>query len=424
MKTTFEQPWKMSCRMAALACGTASWLQAQSSVSVAQADARTLAAWNVIALKTTSRAAFSPPRETRAMAMVAMAVFDAVNGITQMYDPHAVVVNVAGTASTAAAVSAAAHGVLISLYPAERATLDATRDSALAHIPAGQPKEDGVDAGRRVAESVVAMRSHDGAAARAPYALGSGRGVWVPTPPAFGAALEPGWGTVTPFVMKSRAQFRPPPPPELESETYRRDYLEVMQVGGANSAARTPAQSAVARFWITTAAQLWNQLVRQLTVEHSLDVTAAARAYLLLNLAGADAMIAAWDAKYTYNQWRPVTAARHRASGHDAISSDTSWTPAITTPPFPDYPAGHTSYGGAAEEVLSALFGERPGELSMTSPTAPGQTHRFRTFREIAELTVNARVWGGVHWRTSSVAGRTLGQRIGALAVENAPRRR
>jgi hypothetical protein len=160
------------------------------------------------------------------------------------------------------------------------------------------------------------------------------------------------------------------------------------------------------------------------TTARGLDPSEAARVYLLLNLAGADAFIASWDAKFAYNQWRPVTAIRH--TGNDdssARQADTSWTPLVPTPPFPDYPAGHTSYGGAAEEVLSALLGESVDELTISSRAAGGITHRYRSFREISEEVVNARVWAGVHWRTSSTVGRELGRMIGKLAVARAPAR-
>ena len=140
--------------------------------------------------------------------------------------------------------------------------------------------------------------------------------------------------------------------------------------------------------------------------------------YLLLNVAGADAIIAAWDAKYVYQQWRPIAAIRRGTSSSAPI--DTTWTSLITTPPFPDYPAGHTSFGGAAEVVLETLLGEKPGEFSITSPTAAGATHRYQSVREVSEEVVNARVWGGVHWRTSSTVGRDMGRNVAAVALRRA----
>ena len=404
------------------AAGT-SMTRDSSAVAARGAEVRAIATWNTIALKTTAAGPFSPPRESRAMAMVSAAVFDAVNSITRQYESYVVRVVANRGTSTEAAVSAAAHHVLVSLYPAAVASLDAARDSALAHVPAGRAKDDGVALGQTVGAAVLAMRVKDRSTEQAQYTPGTGIGVWVPTPPAFATALEAGWGKVKPFLLDSGSQFRPGPPPRPGSDVYARDFVEIVAVGASNSGTRAPGQTEAARFWTTTAPQLWNQIVRQVTVARDLDAATAARAYLGLNLAGADAMVAAWDAKFAYGQWRPVTAIRDlRDDGSLTTVPDTAWTPVLTTPPFPDYPAGHTAYAGAAEQVLSALLGERPGEVSISSPTAGGVTHRYQSFHEIAEEVVDARVWGGVHWRTSSTVGRELGRRIGDLAITRAPR--
>ena len=415
--------------VAMAACGSDRSLGAaqspdSSAVATRAAEVRAMATWNIIALKTTAAGPFSPPREARAVAMVSAAVFDAVNSITRQYEPYAVAVVADRGASREAAVSAAAHGILISLYPGAVASLDAARDSALAPIAAGRAKDDGVAVGQTVAAAVLAIRAADRSAEQASYTPGTGLGVWVPTPPAFAAALEAGWGKVTPFLLDSGSQFRPGPPPRPGSDAYIRDYMEIVTVGAMSSVTRSPSQTEAARFWISTAAQMWNQVVRQLTMARDLDAATAARAYLVLNLAGADAVVAAWEAKFAYNQWRPVTAIRDLGDdGSLTTISDTGWTPLITTPPFPDYPAGHTSYAGAAEQVLTAVFGERPGEVSISSATAGGATHRYQSFHEIADEVVTARVWGGVHWRTSSTAGRELGRRVGELVLARAPRR-
>jgi hypothetical protein len=265
------------------------------------------------------------------------------------------------------------------------------------------------------------MRAQDHASDRLTYTPMPGVGNWAPTPPAFLAALEPGWGRVTPFLLQSGDEFRPGPPPPPGSDAYVRDYQEIVAIGAANSATRTALETETARFWVSTAPQLWNQVVRQLTLESGTSPAKAARAYLLVNLAGADAMIAAWDAKFAYGQWRPVTAIRSQADdGSPATVPDASWTPVLVTPPFPDYPAAHVVYAGAAVQVLNALFGDRHGELSITSATAGGVTHRYRSFTEIADEVENARVWGGVHWRTSVTAGRGLGREVGDAALARA----
>jgi hypothetical protein len=385
---------------------------------------RAMATWNTIALKTTAAGPFSPPRESRTMAMVSIAVFDAVNAITRRYTSFAQRLDGERTASITAAISASSYHVLAALYPAAASSLEASFDSSLARVAEGRAS--GVAVGEAAAKAVLANRAGDRAAERSPYAGAKGIGAWVSTPPAFAEALDPDWGKVAPFAMDSGAQFRPPPPPPPGTESYVRDYGEVVALGAATSAKRSVAQTEVARFWMSTAPQLWNQVARQLTIDRQLDPAAAARVYLLLNVAGADAMIAAWDAKYAYGQWRPLTAIRNlEDDGSPATVADTLWAPLLTTPPFPDYPAGHTAYGGAAEQVLIAIFGEKPGRrVSISSATANGATRHYESFTEICEEVVNARVWAGVHWRTSSTVGMEMGRKVAAHVLSRAPKAR
>jgi hypothetical protein len=381
-----------------------------------------IARWNAIALEAAATGPFSPPRETRALAIVSAAVFDAVMSITDEYDPYIVRVRTSRDASIESAITAAAHDVLVSLYPHAAPALNALRDSILLAPGDHRVREDGAQVGRLVAIAVLARRAGDRATDAATYTASPSHGVWAPTAPGFVPAMEPGWGRVRPFLLDSGSQFRPGPPPGPDSDAYRRDYQEIVAIGSSNSATRTGDQTAAGRFWVATAAQRWNQLVRHLALTRTLSPSEAARTFLLLNLAGADAMIAAWDAKYTYNQWRPITAIRSRSS-MPAGSADSLWAPLIVTPPFPDYPAGHTAYAGAAERVLTEVFGAAPGVLSIASGGEPAQRRHYRTFADIAEEVTNARVWAGVHWRESSIAGRALGRIIGDWAIVRAPGR-
>jgi hypothetical protein len=365
--------------------------------------------WNQIALQTTARAPFNPPRETRSVAIVQAAVLDAVTSITRDRAPYLVRVHGTRGASVAAAVAGAAHRSLVGLYPDQGSALDELYVRALAGLPPGRPRDAGAVIGEHVATAVLALRAHDGSNVPASFASSAGPGRWVPTPPAFLPALEPGWGHVTPFLLTSGSALRPPPPPALTSRRYARDLREIATVGSADSVVRTANQTAAARFWVATAPQLWNQAVQQIVARHRMSGTQAAHAFALLNLAGADAFIAAWDAKFAYLQWRPITAIR--------ATSDPEWTPLLGTPPFPDYPAAHTTFAGAAETVLTALLGDAPEPLTLTSPIAPGAQRGYAGFAEIADEVENARVWGGVHWRSSSEVGRDLGRRIGCVAL-------
>ena len=375
--------------------------------------------WNIVTMRTAAAAPFNPPLESRNAAIVHAAMFDAVNSIVREFHHYAVRLRAPAGASPEAAAVAAAHFALVQLYPDQREALDAAYADSIVVIPSGPGKANGITLGEAVAARILNIRSADGAAAAitAEYTPGVGPGFWIPTPPAFLPALDPGWGSVRPFLMEDECQFRPGPPPALTSRRYTRDFDEIKEIGSSTSTTRTPEQTGVARLWIATGAQNWNPIARQVAVAHRLTLSQNARAFALLNLAGADAFIAAWDAKFTYNQWRPVTAIRATGSdsdGNPETIEDASWTPLLATPPFPDYIAGHTTYGGAVAKVLEHVFGKNPGVvMTLTSPTAPGVVQTYTTFKAIADSVVNARVWGGIHWRTSSVRGRIVGEELG-----------
>jgi hypothetical protein len=362
--------------------------------------------WNSLALRTTAQAPFDPPRESRSVAIAQAAVLDAVSSITHAAAPYRVRVPSPRRACIAAAVAAAAHRSLVELYPEQRAALDDAYARALAGLPPGEARDSGVSTGEAVAAAILALRAHDGSDVDAPFTATPEPGRWVPTPPGVKPALEPGWGRVTPFLLRSSSELRPPGPPALDSARYARDQREIEAVGSTDSAGRTPDQTEAAQFWVATAPQLWNQVIEQIGARRHSSPTELAVAFASLNLAGADAFIAAWDAKFTYEQWRPVTAIR--------ATADSGWTPLLATPPFPDYPAAHTTFAGAAETVLTGLFGSAGPRLRLTSPIAE---RSYESVRAIADEVENARVWGGVHWRTSSEAGRTLGRRIGRIAL-------
>ena len=390
-------------------------------LSAASAAADTVLDWNVIALRTTAAAAFNPPVESRNLAIVHAAMFDAVNSIVGEFHSYAVEFRAAPGASPDAAAAAAAHFALVQLYPLQQAALDGAYVASLAQIPDGSAKSDGLAAGESIAAQILGLRSTDGAAEAitAPYTPGSQPGDWIPVPPAFLPALDPGWASVRPFFLRQASQFRPGPPPALTSSQYTRDFNEIKEIGSATSSVRTQEQSDLAHFWISTGPQNWNPAARQVAIAKGLTLSQNARLFALLNMAGADAFIAAWDAKFTYNQWRPITAIRAAdIDGNPDTVPDSGWAPLIPTPRFPDYIAGHTTYAGAAKEVLEHIFGRNPRvTMQLTSASAQGVTETYTTFEEIADGVVNARVWGGIHWRTSSAVGERVGERVGRFVM-------
>jgi hypothetical protein len=377
--------------------------------------------WNATTLKTTAAAAFNPPLESRNVAIVHAAMFDAVNSILGEFHPYAVEVIAPPGASPDAAAAAAAHFALVHLYSAQQAMLDDAYEESLASIPDGQARIDGIAVGETAAARILLSRASDGAAEAigAPYAPPVGPGFWKPTPPASLPALDPGWGSVRPFLLKKGAQFRPGPPPALKGFRYARDFDEIKEIGSATSVSRTQAQTDLARFWIATAPQNWNPPAREVAMAQGKTLSENARAFALLNMTGADAFIASWHTKFRYSQWRPVTGIREAdTDGNRKTMADPMWTPLLGTPPFPDYIAGHSTFAGAAERVLGCVFGNDPGvTMTLTSATAPGVVEIYTSFTDVSNDVVDARVWGGIHWRTSSVRGQRIGRRIGMYAV-------
>jgi hypothetical protein len=386
-----------------------------------RAETQAVVDWNRTALATA--AVSNGVREGHNLALVQAAVFEAVNSIRPRYTPYRVRVRAAGHESVIAAVAAAGHAVLLARYPDQRAGLDAALERSLAQVPDGDAETGGAEVGRAAAAALLALRAGEDRVDPVPDGPGGGPGVWVPTPPSFSPPLEPGWGRVTPYLLRSGSQFRPPPPPALTSSRYARDFREVKAVGEAASTTRSPRQTETARFWNATGAKLWNQAVQQLVLANAFAPTRAARAFALLNLAGADAVIATWDAKFTYRQWRPVTAIRAAAGdGNPTTAPDPDWTPLLVTPPYPDHVSAASTVAGMAETVLGGIFGHRPGSFSLTSPALPGIVRSYRSFAAAADEDIDARVWSGIHWRTSDRVGRALGRRIGRYTLGHALR--
>ena len=384
--------------------------------------------WNAFAITAVGAAGQSSLMQERSITITSVAVSDAVNGITNEYTRYGSRLTPPAGASTTAAAIGAAYRALTQLLPSQKQFLDTMLAQSLAKfgVSLGDP---GFAFGEAVADQIVTMRAADGAAlAQYPYTPPNtgAPGVWVPTPPGFAAALLPGWGSVQPWVLESAAQFRPDEGPDLASHRYARDLNEVKEIGALNSATRTDEQTNIARFWLTSALVIWNGVLRQVALELGLDESEAARDFALMNVAGADARIACWDTKYAFNFWRPVTAIqRADEDGNPATEADPGWTPLIATPNFPEYVSAHTTNSSAMATVLTLLFDDDPGvALTATSPTNPGFERHWTTFSEGVREVIDARVYSGIHFRSSDERGANLGRQIGRFAAMHAFRRR
>lgn len=387
------------------------WLIMVSMVFVFQsAHADVVTEWNATAMEASARS--DSAGQSRALAITHAAVFDAVNAIEGKYKAYVAEVKAPAGAAQEAAAAAAAHAVLSWLFPAHKGMLDGALTSALAKVPDGAAKNDGVAVGKQVAAKYIAKRSDDGSARKMEYTPRSGAGQWQPTPPAHAPMRLPQWAEVTPFVLTSPTELSVTGPPALESAQFAKDLDEVRRLGARDSKERTADQTAAAIFWVINTPVPWNAAARAAAVAKGTSVIENARLFALMNMAGADAYIASWAIKKQYGFWRPVTAIRTTAT-----NPDPHWEPLLNTPAHPEYVSAHCTYSGAAARVLQQLFGNDGVTFSVTFGGPSGVTRTYPGFAPLEKEVEDARIWAGIHFRTADEHGTALGRQIADLAV-------
>jgi PAP2 superfamily len=383
-------------------------------LSSAMADV--VSGWNEKVVAASVGARQSPAAQARNVAMVHLAMFDALNSIEPRYAPYRVQLPVPNTTSGEAAASAAAHYLIVRLYPEQKKDADAALTAALAAVPDGDPKAKGVQLGEIIAAAMLQDRSNDGANAPDTYRPFTVAGTYVPTV----LPVLSNWGAVKPFAMTSGSQFRPVAPYALTSAQWAKDYTEVKRFGVKTGSARSVEQTDVARFWEQTGAATYNPLVRQVCAAKNLGILEQARVFALAYIAVADAYIAVFDAKYAYSFWRPVTAIRNGdLDGNDGTERDAAWEPLIPTPMHPEYPCAHCIAQSSVASVMSALFGDDIAAVKLTSTTAAGVTRSFSRLSDYVAEVIDARVFDGVHYRTSGDVGADMGRKIGQYVMQN-----
>jgi hypothetical protein len=363
--------------------------------------------WNRTLLAIVRTAGAQPPtiHSTRNFAILHASVYDAVNNIDGIFSPYFVrIPNVSRRASTPAAADQAAHDALVALYPAFQATLDAELQQDLAQILDGQNKTDGIAVGQTVAAQILSFRSNDGSGVTPPpFIPGNQPGGYQLTPPNFAAADFTQWPQVTPFALARADEFRPAPPPELTSDSYTRVFDEVKSLGFINSTTRTPEQTLIGTFWNGNIQDFWNEIAQTAALRHQLNLAQSARLFALLNISLADTAIAFFDAKYTYQFWRPVTP---------STEPNPTWLPLTTkTAPDPSYPGAHSAISAAGAEVLRFYFGQR-FTFDVTSESLAGVTRHFTSFSAAAQEAGLSRIYAGQHFRSDHVAGKDLGREV------------
>jgi hypothetical protein len=368
--------------------------------------------WTAIASTTIVKNAGKPAGGAAVwFSYASLAVYDAVNAITGQYRPFYYHGSAPQNASIEAAAVAAAHRVLVNYFPSQQNDLDAAFTTSLSAIGVDPGDRDaGVAVGEASAASLIATRTNDGLEADVPYTPGSGPGVWIPTPPAFAAAATPWLGQMRPFTMTTASDFRPDGPAPLGSEPWKRDYTLTRMLGGVNSTMRSAAESEIAIFWTEHTSQQFARVFGYLVDNYGLGVPDTARMMAMFWTGAADAIIGCWDAKFTYNFWRPVTAIIAGGASSD-LQADAAWLPLGTTPNHPEFPSAHGCYTGAVTTLMAGYFGTTKVHVIIDSTALPDgvHTHTFEDTRDMMDEVFWARIYAGFHYYHSLEVGRDLG---------------
>jgi hypothetical protein len=377
----------------------------------------------VVGTQAFSAAALTPAEGHTIFAYVAIAVYDSVMAIEGGYRPFAVKATAPDGASPQAAVAAAAHRILAHYLPAQAPTiLDPAFMASLATIPDGQPKTDGIAVGEKVAGDLITLRAGDGFRAPVPpYTVPDPPvpGRWIPT--ASTPPIGPYLGLMDPFSLPSADKFRPKGPPALSSKKWARDYNEVKEIGSSTSTTRTPEQTVSARFWGEPPVQQARGSFRKLVLDHGLDIRDASRFMAMISVVYADALIACFDAKYHYLFWRPITAIRAGdPDGNDATVGDPAWSTLLAgTPNHPEYPSAHSCITPVSGIMIERFLGTRWIDFTVPSVTGLGDRH-FATTRALRVDVSNARIWGGIHYRSAVDDGAVIARKAANYVLRHA----
>jgi hypothetical protein len=389
--------------------------------------------WNRIALESIKNTGTTPEFASRALAMESLAVYNALAAI-QGKTGYQFSETATPNTSIDAAIAQAAHNILVYLFPNLTASLDRSLQNTLTQIPDGVSKNTGITLGVNTAAKVIALRQGDGWNTNIVDSGSAAVGQWRPTAPNYALAQNPQWANLTPFTLNASDQFLPVAPPTVGSAQWVQDVLKTQQLGSSTSTTRTAEQAQIAKFWANgvgtyTPPGQWNDIADTISQSKSLGLADSAKLLLELNLAEADAAIAAWNSKFTYNSWRPVTVFQQGykdANGTSVISSDPNWESLIITPPFPEYVSGHSTFSAAAATVLTSFFGNNLS-FNTTSTSLPGVTFEFNpdvanaqsSFWSAANQAGESRIYGGIHFEFSNQAGLSLGSNVGEWVLSS-----
>lgn len=404
------------------------------SVASSAAAGNAVLDWNEQALNATRLARQPPPVIALHLGTFHGAIADTVNGIAGQWQPWLVTEKAPRGSDLDAAIAATAYTILNAIWgqAANPRNFELAYEKALAAIPEGHPKTDGIAWGKRVAQLVLAERAKSGFGTPVKYSAGTKPGEWRETAPEFRPAATPQLGRTKPFVLASPEQFRGPPPPSAESKEYADDLNKVAKLGARDNAERTDDQNLTVPFWsdalgTSGPAGHWNMIAQGLAREKNLPEVETARLFALLNFAAVDAFISAWDTKFFYNTARPETALRELdAKTNPYIQQRADWIPNMASLPFPSYPSAHMTFTAAATRVIALYFGTDDIAFSTTSDGLPGAVRSYKKLSAAADEVGMSRIYGGIHTMFDVTAGKDVGVKIGdwiyAHALQPLPR--
>ncbi|MBC6462777.1 phosphatase PAP2 family protein [Actinomadura sp. HBU206391] len=376
------------------------------------ASGNAVVTWDINAQTAIFEVAAQPQTaQVRSFAMVNGAVYDAVNAIAGTpYQPYLLAPPATGTESRDAAVATAAYRVLVDLFPEQQERLQAQYDRSLATIPDGPSEQGGIAVGGKAAAAMIAARQNDGVFGDQAWVVGTRPGEWRPTPPTFDS--QGAWlGQLKPFLIPDATMFRTAGPPALTSRAYARDVNEVKRLGSQSGSVRTQDQTEAASWWHDRRSTGW-EIKRQLVKTQRLNMLQTARMFAMVDLSVADAGIACYNEKAAWSFWRPITAIQLAdTDGNPRTTPDPTWTPLLVTPPFPEYTSGHACAGGARMSMFTSFFGRNNIPFSAFSVDT-GTTRHFDGFSQAMAEAIDARVWGGIHFRTADTEGANIGIRV------------
>jgi hypothetical protein len=393
-----------------------------AGLSCTRARADVLDDWNDAVLNSIRRENTAPPLAARNLAVLHLAVLEAINSIEPTPQPYLKSLPVSGPVSSETAAEAAAYRVSCNLFPSQRATFERIWNR---HARTNADFTHSVTLGFAAADALLAHCVSDAAHTTVAYVPGNEPGAWRRTPPYHRPPDLPQWGSLKPFVLPLCDKFRPPPPPALDSRRYAEDLNEVRRLGGRDSPERSVYETETARFWSDFSGTItppghWNQIARTIATHEGLKLSEKALLLALLNVALSDAGIVCWEAKFKYNFWRPITAIQRAGEdGNAATIFDPDWQPLLTTPAFPEYLSGHSTFSGAAGEILLQFFGRDNLSFSIGSDTLPSVTRSYTSIAAVVEEIGRSRILGGIHFRSADENGRETGRKVGAWIFEH-----